>query len=1002
LRASQPVQRSEIAFQLWADSNEEQALTNLRKALHQIKQTVSDVNLILADIHTLQLTLSQHDRLDIADFNSSLDSAEQARRDGDPDAEQAAIEHAVSLYQGDLLPHCYDEWLIPERDHLRDRFIHAIDRLVALLERRKHYRDAIRYAQQLLQVDRLREETYRSLIRLHALNDDRAAALNVYHVCASVLAKELGVEPDATTQELYERLAKSNYGVIRVTEPATQISSPLVARQQEWNTLIADWKEAARGKLHVTVLSGEAGIGKTRLAEDLVQWAARQGICNCASVCYPADSQISYAPLTGWLRKLNLENLDPRWRRELARLIPEFVDSDSASVPMTESWQKQVFFEAIARALTSQEESLLLFLDDLHWCDIDSLEWLRYFMRFNRNASILLLTTLRTEEVATNPGLQTLLLDLRSANQITEIELSRFSKEQTGLLAAHLQKKSLSDSDVNTLFEESEGVPLFIVEMARENPRVGTAKQATLTPRLRALLEGKLVRLSTPARTVAESAAILGREFNLTLLKKISELDEGTTIAALDELWRRRMVRVRGAGMYDFSHDKLREATLLEISPVRASWLNQRAAEALEITNTEDSYVRIADHFERAGLASKSAEYYLRAAAYERSIFALYDALEHLTRASRLETDPRILVDLHEQGGDVSQLLERREDALVAFSEALRMAARPLQKARLERKRVTLLSRFEPDLARQSYQHALMELEQSKSDPDYWQEWIETQLTWIEASYWQQNANNIDQLLEKIREPVEQYGTLLHKIDYKHRTISSAFVRERYRLGEAHVSIARENLVLARQSENPYRISTATRLLGMVAFCAEQWELSETAHHEAIQLCEKNNDYNSLVIARVYISLTHRRMQRLNEVRADTRQLEATLQKVSKHPQYEAVVHAHDAWLAYRDGNLEQARKSAGTALDIWKSLHIVYSFQWLALFLRLDIAVREENMDEITSYARGLLIPPQQKLAPDVESALLSALETDSLNKQDRIILFKQALVKAQAAGYV
>src|SRR5512138_1309094 len=105
LRASQSVQRSEIAFQLWADSNEEQALTNLRKALHQIKQTVSDVNLILADIHTLQLNLSPTDRLDIADFNSFLHSAEQARRDGDTDAELASLENAVSLYQGDLLRH---------------------------------------------------------------------------------------------------------------------------------------------------------------------------------------------------------------------------------------------------------------------------------------------------------------------------------------------------------------------------------------------------------------------------------------------------------------------------------------------------------------------------------------------------------------------------------------------------------------------------------------------------------------------------------------------------------------------------------------------------------------------------------------------------------------------------------------------------------------------------------------------------------------------------------
>ncbi len=147
-----------------------------------------------------------------------MGEAERARRLNDTTAEQAALEIAIDLCKGDLLLGLYDDWLIRERLH--DRSIQAMDRLIALLEIRQHYRDAILYAQRLLQTDKLREAAYRTLIRLHALNNDRAAALNIYHICAETLSNALGVEPDVSTRELYEHLLKSQAQSIRVSMPA--------------------------------------------------------------------------------------------------------------------------------------------------------------------------------------------------------------------------------------------------------------------------------------------------------------------------------------------------------------------------------------------------------------------------------------------------------------------------------------------------------------------------------------------------------------------------------------------------------------------------------------------------------------------------------------------------------------------------------------------------------------------------------------------------------------
>jgi DNA-binding SARP family transcriptional activator len=307
LHSATAIQRSEAAFKLWVDSKEAQALTNLRKSLHQIRNILPSGDFIKADTQTLQLILSQNDQIDVLAFLAQVDIAEQAHASNDRDAEQTALEAATVLYNGDLLPSCYDEWIMPERERLQNLFTQGMDRLIALLEERQYYRDAIKGALRLLQTDNLRETTYRTLIRLHALNDDRAAALNVYHICARVLSEELGVEPDESTRELYEQLLKSETGLQRARASVAPVSHPLVGREEEWKKLLDEWKLCSSGELRMTVLSGEAGIGKTRLAEEFLHWAKRQGIRAASAACYSAEGQLSFASITKWMRSLPIK-----------------------------------------------------------------------------------------------------------------------------------------------------------------------------------------------------------------------------------------------------------------------------------------------------------------------------------------------------------------------------------------------------------------------------------------------------------------------------------------------------------------------------------------------------------------------------------------------------------------------------------------------------------------------------------------------------------------------
>src|SRR5262249_18373155 len=142
-------------------------------------------------------------RLDVAEFEAALAHAESAERQEDTPTLRVALEQAVALYHGDLLPSCYDDWILPERERLRHADAGALEHLALLLESQDQPRAALAYARRLLRQDPLREETYRVLMRLHAACGERAMVRRVYQTCVAVLERELGVEPSAATRRVY-------------------------------------------------------------------------------------------------------------------------------------------------------------------------------------------------------------------------------------------------------------------------------------------------------------------------------------------------------------------------------------------------------------------------------------------------------------------------------------------------------------------------------------------------------------------------------------------------------------------------------------------------------------------------------------------------------------------------------------------------------------------------------------------------------------------------------
>ena len=411
-------------------------------------------------------------------------------------------------------------------------------------------------------------------------------------------------------------------------------AAPLVGRHQEWAHLQKLWQVAVAGGSHMVLLSGEAGIGKTRLAEELLDWVARQGMTTTAARCYPAEGDLVYAPVATWLRaeplRKTLTGLGDVWLTEVARFVPDLLSEKPdlpPPSPLTERWQRQRLFEALARAVLGARQPILLLLDDLQWCDRETLEWLHFLLRFDSQARMLLITTVRPEEIGNDHQLKSLLATLRPSGQLTELLLEALNAPDTASLAAYIAGHDFASYKIADLYRETEGNPLFVVETIRMNtggksgiehpfPSNSIAVSGSqLPPTVQAVITARLEQLSPLARKVMSLAATIGRDFTFHVLAQASQDDEDAIVRALDELWQRRIVREQGTGSldaYDFSHDKLREVAYATVSSALRRQLHRRVAEALEVVHADrldEVSGLVAAHYEQAGEVERAVTF---------------------------------------------------------------------------------------------------------------------------------------------------------------------------------------------------------------------------------------------------------------------------------------------------------------------------------------------------------------------------------------------------------
>src|SRR5579885_2203043 len=651
LHGDTPQPRERLAFVLWPASNESQARTNLRQLLHHLKRALpAECNSLVTDHYTVRWRQDASCEIDVVDFQRAIAEATSALAENDRARAIQSLTAAAQLYEDDLLPGLYDDWLTPFREEYRQDASDALHRLATLFEEQKEFAAALPFAERLVALDPLGESHHQLLMRLHAANHDRSSALRAYHQCMRVLRREMGVEPGPATVELFERILKAEPGAPgeRTFGPSAKgVSTPqgsrvLIGRARERRQLRAAWEGAAEIGPRVVLISGEPGIGKTRLADEFFQWCLSEGHAAARSRCYAGLGEVAYAPVAEWLRsdvvRSGWSSLTIEQAAELARLAPEICDHVAKTerrapgelLSLTESWQRLRFYESINAAVGKVRKPFLLYLDDMQWCDPASFEWLNYLLRAPVSEGVLVLGTVRAEETGREHPFSRFVAGLRRTGIVEEIPLEPLGAEETAELARLESGQPLDSGKLAGIIRATRGNPLFVVESVRGG------LQST---RVHAVIAARLAQLTAASYELAGIASVIGRPFTAELLEKATDWDELSVSQALDELWRRRIIESRGISEYDFTHDRLREVACSELTPVRRRYFHRRVARALAEAYGADIDIwngQIASHFEQAGMAEEAIEHYRRAAAYARQRYANAEAADLLRRALAL------------------------------------------------------------------------------------------------------------------------------------------------------------------------------------------------------------------------------------------------------------------------------------------------------------------------------------------------------------------------------
>ncbi len=826
--------RDWLAAFLWPDTDDRRAKAALRRTLSALKSAVGAAA-IFASREAIGL---EADAVwcDVMAFRQAL--------------QQGDLAAAVTLYRDDFLAGFtlrdsipFDDWQLQEQESLRRELAQAL----AQLAQTTTGETAVTYARRWCRLDPLREDAHRRLMQLLAVNGRYTDALMQYRECVRILDEELGVSPLPETTDLYhavqnDRVTNRQDDQVKetlsltpsprqpvVAHPLT-LSSPLIGREAELAQMQQLYRQVGPdGRL--LIIEGEPGIGKTRLAEALVEWAVASGAAVLSARCYEGETNLTYAPIIQALQEGltaeagdRIDALPVHHIAGAARLLPQLAEGRILpALPTLSAPGEQVrFYDSITHLLTallSGPVPGIFWLDDVHWLDSASQEMLLYLLHRLQKRPFLILLCGRVEELSPTHPLSLPAAALRRTGASDTISPRRFTVQQVQqlLMASGM---GFPAELPQRLFAETEGLPFFVVEylnvLEQDNGVLAADAALTIPATVRDLLHNRLIPIGAAERQILQTAAAVGHSFDLGLVQAGSGRSAEEVVTALEMLMARGLLAEHVVTstepvpvVYDFSHDKLRALVYEEMGPARRRLLHRRLADTLAAQRTPTTAVSalIANHYQLAGQEAAAAAYFVQAGDHARALFAHKDAIHYYRSALALGAEDGWR--LHAACGELSMRLGAYPDALSSYETAAALA---------------------PGTELGSLEHQLAQVYQRQGN-------------------WSLAAHTLTQAQQHLGETADP-------ADLAHLIIDRSLVAHRRKQPEEALALAQQALALAESAADDLMLALAYNILGMLARSRGELETAVTLLEQSRSLADASDRLDIRIAARNNLALT--------------------------------------------------------------------------------------------------------------------------------------------------
>ena len=722
LHHDQPIPRYRLSGLFWPERSESRARRALSNALWQIRQCLGPAaDHLISEGDTLTFAMQPGDWLDVEAFEAGLGQGSEAPSGDRSEADglgTAALDlgETVDLYRGDLLVNISDDWVLVERERLRERYLRALGRLILAHKGKGDFEQALTYAQRLAAADPLREGAHRELMRLYHLLGRPRAALEQYDSLRDLLAEELAVEPTAATVSLYQEivatLAQTGPAHLPLPLPPPPLLEdsshlPFVGRKNERRSLTHAVYAALQDQGRIALIQGEAGVGKTRLMEEIMAGAGWRGFQVGRGKPDPLVTASPYQLLqdaaSSLLSPLRVSQLaalmEPTWLSAISPVFPSIADQvpDLAPLPALGPRQdQQRVWEGLSRFLTALASvaPLLLVLEDIQWADDATLMAIPHLALGLSSSRIVLALTYRPAEARQRASVGETLGSLDRALPVLRISLAPFERSEAVTFVQRALGVSSHDARATEFAERlQEDVgrnALFLVEtlkslLKRGDLSPGSARSPAdwqfptrrgplpKPSSVQDLISERLAYLSTEHRHVLEHVAVLGESASFAALVRISDTETAGLIKALEDLNRTGYLLETPEG-YHCGHDIVRDAIYRSIPQQRLSALHRFAGDTLEALHPE-MVESLALHFRLGGIRDKALTYSLQAGDRAMKAHECEQALAHYRAALELVGDDvSTRWDVLAQQEKALSILSHREAQAKVLEEMLGLA----------------------------------------------------------------------------------------------------------------------------------------------------------------------------------------------------------------------------------------------------------------------------------------------------------------------------------------